>query len=39
MLDNHKIYGVDGIKEAVEKGFRNIMLNKELSELSKDDIK
>ncbi|ABS36981.1 conserved domain protein [Clostridium botulinum A str. Hall] len=37
MIENHKLYGVDGIKEAVEKGFGNIMLNNELSELSKSD--
>lgn len=34
MIENHKLYGIDGIKGAVENGFGNIMLNKELSELS-----
>ena len=37
MIDDHKLYGIEGVKGAVEKGFGNIMLNNELSELSSND--
>lgn len=37
MMENHKLYGIDEIRGTVEKSFGSIMLNKELSELSKKD--
>ncbi len=37
MMENHKLYGMDEIRGTVEKSFGSIMLNKELSELSKKD--
>ncbi|NRT73612.1 hypothetical protein [Clostridium beijerinckii] len=39
MIDNYKLYGVDGIKSAVENSYGSIMLNKELSEAVGDDSK
>ena len=39
MIENYKLYGVDGIKSAVENGFGSIMLNKELSEETNENSK
>lgn len=37
MINNYKLYGIEGIKSTVENSYGNIMLNAELSEaVSKD---
>ncbi|WP_252246718.1 hypothetical protein [Clostridium sp. ZBS4] len=39
MIDNYKLYGIDGIKSAVENGVGSIILNKELSEETSRNVK
>jgi len=39
MINNYKLYGVEGIKSAVENSYGNIMLNAELSEAVSEDSK
>lgn len=37
IVENAKLYGVDGIREGVENSFGSIMLNRELSEISSEN--
>lgn len=39
MINNYKLYGVDGIKSTVENSYGNIMLNAELSQAVSEDSK